>query len=379
MLCVYCGQEKPEGSFTKEHVIPKAIGGNLTPTNPFALNQVCQQCNSRCGAYVDGPFIKSWFTHNHRSQNSLKYVDLENGATVSLSYMGQMELSFCERICDFWLGPTGDRIYHFHLPYPEEPDVSPMVGRPSFARSNQVDKGFAFLFICAKNKVWWPTVVHSFIDQFEGSNLYLGNGPTPQGGPFEDIPSTLAALHEQLKLLNSQYHKVGVRIGTHYGSRFIVKIALGLGALILNPAFINSSDADLLRQALWCKKIADIEKMQIFGANLLSGRNEIKRYLGWDGVHLIVLFPTRSDVALSLILYGQQEATIKITSDPAHWSGKIPQDGSIYVIVPGLRKYAGPIDLPTYIAWKINGAAIKPLDDLKQVMDSVPALPSFDA
>ncbi|MBI3599597.1 MAG: hypothetical protein HY097_03015 [Nitrospinae bacterium] len=30
MLCIYCGIEKPIEEFTKEHVIPKAIGGKMS-------------------------------------------------------------------------------------------------------------------------------------------------------------------------------------------------------------------------------------------------------------------------------------------------------------------------------------------------------------
>jgi len=62
--CVYCNTEKQEDELSQEHVIPRAIGGNLTPINPFSLNNVCRHCNSLCGAYIDGPFIKNWFTQN---------------------------------------------------------------------------------------------------------------------------------------------------------------------------------------------------------------------------------------------------------------------------------------------------------------------------
>lgn len=55
MKCLYCGNEKNEEDFSQEHVIPKALGGNLTPDNPFTIHNVCRRCNSVAGAFIDGP------------------------------------------------------------------------------------------------------------------------------------------------------------------------------------------------------------------------------------------------------------------------------------------------------------------------------------
>jgi hypothetical protein len=45
----------------------------------------------------------------------------------------------------------------------------------------QLDHGFAFLFIYSNNPVWHPTIIYSFNEQFKESVIYLGNGPTPLG------------------------------------------------------------------------------------------------------------------------------------------------------------------------------------------------------
>ncbi|SHE31194.1 HNH endonuclease [Desulforamulus putei DSM 12395] len=169
-LCVYCGQEKPAEQFSREHVIPRAIGGNLRPYNPFTLNQVCKRCNSICGTYIDGPFVKNWLTQNYRAEIAKKYVNINSNPILPLIYFGPVNgLVYKEKICELWLGPTGDTIYHFHEPYPEEPDVPPMVGIPTYARTDQIDHGFAFLFVRSNNPVWHPTILHSFNEQFKQS------------------------------------------------------------------------------------------------------------------------------------------------------------------------------------------------------------------
>jgi len=62
------------------------------------------------------------------------------------------------RICEFWLGPTGDRIYHFHEPYPREPDSPIIVGLPPHLPKEEQDAGFVFLFLKSNNPTWWPVI-----------------------------------------------------------------------------------------------------------------------------------------------------------------------------------------------------------------------------
>ena len=62
MRCLYGNIEKPIEEFSDEHVIPQAIGGNIEPINPFNLTEICQRCNRLCGLFVDGSFVRSWFT-----------------------------------------------------------------------------------------------------------------------------------------------------------------------------------------------------------------------------------------------------------------------------------------------------------------------------
>lgn len=378
-LCVYCGSIKSATEFTSEHVIPKAIGGNLIPTNPFLLENVCRRCNNIAGIYIDGPYIKSWFTQNYRAESQLQYVDLRNHAVLPLHFMGLFEpLLFEGRQCDFWLGPTGDRIYHFHYPYPEEPDTPLMIGTPTYLKDVDLDPGFAFLFIRATNPAWHGSIIYSFIDQFSKSELYLGNGPAPEGGIFKEIPNDLSEIHRKLVALNGAYHKVGFTMNIDYADRFLAKIALGMGALLLTSDFVTSDDANLLRNFMWSKSREIREQIELRGSSFWADDTSIKEILSFQGGHFLAFIPSGNALAFSFIPYGKQEATIQITSNQEHWKGKLPPNGVVYVLIPGLQRYAGPINLENYIAWKSSGAKFELLDKLKGAMSLFAELPPYD-
>jgi hypothetical protein len=79
------------------------------------------------------------------------YLQSTPGVTdfLPLNYMGYLEeLNVGTRVCEFWLGPTGDRIYHFHEPYSDEPGSLTAVGPPLHIRKELVDPGFVFLLGC---------------------------------------------------------------------------------------------------------------------------------------------------------------------------------------------------------------------------------------
>ncbi|MGG1660886.1 HNH endonuclease [Brevibacillus sp. NRS-1366] len=381
MLCVYCGGEKPNEEFTDEHIIPKAIGGNISPVNPFLIRNVCRRCNNLCGVYVDGPFIKSWMTQNSRAEVAMKYIDFSKNPILPLTYMGIMKgISYQNKICEFWMGPTGDTIYHFHEPYPEEPDVGPMVGIPTHARRNQIDHGFAFLFGRSNNPKWHPAIVYSFVENFKHSTLFLGNGPTPKGGRFSDIPAEHQDLHQQLRQLGGKNHEISMGLNMGYGDRFLAKVALGLGSILLSEDFISSDSAILLRKFLWTKGYQERENIPLHGAGFFDHQLEqnTKEFLNWSGGHSLVIMKSGESINLYASFYERQIAVIRISSEPEHWKGRIGDVGLIYVITPGLQKFAGPIPLSSYIAHKIEKDSIHPdLQALEVEMNSFSDLPPF--
>ncbi len=351
-ICLYCGLENE--LFSKEHVIPQALGGNLTPQNPFAIRNVCTRCNNLAGTYIDGPFIKSWMNQNYRSSAIMKYANIDSNLILPLSYMGIIKkMDYEGKICELWIGPTGDTIYHFHEPYPAEPNTTPMVGVPTYARNINIDRGFAFIFVRSNNPEWHPTILLSFREQFRKSELFLGNGPTPPGGDFSDIPHSLNALHQDLISLLGEHHEVEAAIGISYGDRFLAKIALGLGSILLKSGYETSNSANMLRKAMWTRDAAIRATIPIHGSNFFQiSDSHLKGILTWPGGHLLHIRRTSNKLVLYASFYEVQNAVIEISNEPRYWEG-ISGEGLIYVIAPGLRKYVGPKKFEQFVAHKL--------------------------
>lgn len=355
-FCVYCGRSKPVVEFSDEHVLPAALGGNLHP-NPLLLKNVCERCNNLCGLFVDGPFIKSWFTQNGMAQGAL-YAGRIKEAVLPLKYAGELTgLTDGDRICDHWLGPNDDSIYHFHKPYPKEDYIGFSVGPSASSYNLDVDDGFVFTFLVSNNPEWHLPVLAAVFSQFRerkgsGTELYLGNGMTPRGGLFSDIPPERKALHSRVVSLYGQGRYVKVSIDIHQGERFLAKLALGFGSLFLDSAFQTSSDADLLRSYLrerdWKQRAAIPLKQTGFRTPIpdtiteLSGdlealSEEVRKIPEWPGGHAFLLLPNQGTLMLYARIFKMQSACIQISGTPAHWENKIYPEGSLFLVTPGIR------------------------------------------
>jgi hypothetical protein len=381
VFCVYCGREKGADEFTQpEHVWPQALGGNIVDQdNPFVLRDVCDRCNRTCGRHVDGPFIKSVLVHNWRVQHRWRYADVAANPALPLFYMGHMPSLVADdgRACVLWLGPTGDRVYHFARTRRDGGDrllVRPVQRQVRAA----VDPDYAFLFVQATNPAWHRTLWKSVTKQFSECDVYIGNAANADELGALAPPAHLHPIWMRLRD-HDPTHELNVHMSIGIEDRFLAKLALGFGRLTLADAFARSADADTLRQFLWGKTREERATVPVRGAGFADDVAELRRLLAWDDVHIIVLSALADRLVLSIILYGQRAACIHISSDPAHWHGRLPAGHTLYVIVPGLQRYAGPLGLGEYVGWRYNGLPSERLESLQRSMDAVPPLPPFDS
>ena len=376
MLCVYCGENKNEDEATREHVIPRSIGGNLIPDNPFILTRVCKRCNNVCGTYVDAEYTKSVFANGYIAAAYWKQADIRTNPTLPLTFMGRETtiVSPDGRVCDMWLGPTGDKICHFHHPYPSGLLTPPTIELLSFKRYPSIDRGYAILFFRTNNPEWYHTVIHSFINKFKKSDLYFGSGPN-LGDPFKDIPLELREFHQYL-LDYDEPHTLRLELDPNSGARFMAKIALGLGALFLNDSFALSKSANNLRSMMWSKDAKERGSIAVRGAGMFSEQTKFLDWFGWDKTHIILMNIADTTLFLSTILFGEEKRIICMSNDPTHWQGKMDKE-MIYVIAPFLQAYVGPLDIGEYVGWKDNAMPSPRLDALKERMDARPPAPPF--
>lgn len=287
-------------------------------------------------------------------------------------------MNYDDKICELWLGPTGDPIYHFHLPYPDDSEVSPMVGVPTYARKNLLDHGFAFLFVASNNPIWHLTIYHSFNDYFKNSVIYLGTGKTIKGSRFSEIPKEMKGLHD--KLLNSvgKVHNFEFSIGIKYGDRFLSKLGLGIGCALLSEDFIKSDSADALRRFMWSKDSKEREKLYVDGSSFANKKlDSLKNMLIVSNGHLVALIVLSNSLYMFTSFYENQSAIILISSDPKHWENEIKGEGIVYIISPGLQKYIGPKSLVDFIAHKIDSYIDEDLKEIEDEMSMCVKLPPY--
>lgn len=385
VLCSYCGKEKDEDELSKEHVVPRGLGGVFEPTNPFLLKTVCRRCNNACGRHVDGPFLRSWFVSNERATNALRFTDPAQNPILPLTFIGQVKtLHHEDRLCDLWLGPSGDRVYHFHRPYPGAETMRGHIGAPFNTPPEEIDEGFVFLFLRATNPVWHGPIVLSVMEQIDDATIFMGNSNLPGGGGhprFKEVPAELSDLHEQLRALNGQQHEVQFEVRIDAGDRFLGKLALGFGALFLDPTFLTSQSATTLRNFMWTQDRSMREELQVRGTAFFGDRDAATLdVLAWKPGHIFYLHPAEPSLGLTALFYGSQVASIEVTSEAAHWRGRIHDQGEVYVIAPGLRRWCGPIRMPEYVAARLGhtGGVPSELVDILSASENVPPLPPFE-
>ena len=281
-----------------------------------------------------------------------------------------------KKICELWLGPTGDAIYHFHDSYEDEHPT--IVGPPTYLPDDRVDSGFVFVFLRASNPAWHSCVLQSVVSQFERSELHMGNCPQPMGGRFTEVPKNRKSILERLNERAGKMHGVKIALKIDFGDRFLAKLALGFGALELDASFLVSDDAKKLRDFLWERDRERRDRLRLRGTTFLgSPEKGLSEVLSIEFGHTIAMIPVDGRLALFVSFYGKSTAVIIVSEDKNHWR-KIG-DGIVYAIVPGYRLAVGPVNLPQYISaiHGIQGAPQELVDVLAKTRRQ-PELPEYD-
>jgi HNH endonuclease len=373
MLCPYCGRDKDAGEFTDEHVLPRALGGVLEPVNPFKI-RVCGRCNHLSGQHVDGPFCKSTWMHYARASAGKSAVDLATEPTLPLTFIGALEAWSGPDVCDLWLGPTGDLIYHFHDAYEDRPTI---VGKP-IGRRKDVDPGVVFVGVVATNPAWHRTIVKSIKAEFSGAAVYYINlTHEGVGPPYPPVPDALVHKLEWAKALRGQQHEASFALDPNCGDRILAKFALGMGSLVLGAPFEASEQAAKLRQFLWTPSPDARAELQLQGTTFFAFEENqpLVELLSWRGCHVIALMVTTGNLVLEVCLYGRYAMATVLSSDPAVWSAHVPAMGKVWVVSPALRKHAGSMDFFEFYSDTRKTSPIGPLKQLGALIDAIPPLP----
>jgi hypothetical protein len=356
-FCPYCGRDKAPTEFTDEHPIPRSLGGNLTPSNPFLI-RVCASCNAACGRWIDGPFVKSWLMHNARAITVDRLYRDSPPQVFPLVYMGPDENWSGDdgTICDFWLGPTGDHIYHFHQPYGS--DVSIFAGRPPHLKADDLDPGRVFLAFVAPNPVWHQLVYTSVRAAFEIRTPihFVNAAPAGQTPPYPPVP---AAAEAQIRWITSippgTERSLKFSMDMDFGDRFLTKLSLGLGVARFGESFAKSEFASRLRGALWERDPDSRGRFEVGGTSFLgSSREPDDQLFVTEKLHVISVARVDYGIALSVVLYGRHNAFVQLYNDSLAFPDAMGPEGLTWVIHPPTGEFVGPLTTYEFVASKLG-------------------------
>ena len=368
MRCIYCQQDKPDDPLSLEHIFPQALGGDRPP-DLFVTRRVCKRCNSLCGLFVDGPFIRNFFVKGADALEARRYLDPIKGSPLPLIFMGKPQdfpLGPNETM-ELWLGPCGDEIFHFH-PLSESRYSAYAGGDPILAGRKP---GEAYLFLATEEPFWARVALLSFRQHFGQAqriscNLRLGGEGVHESYFDEPDERQKARIADLGAYLRSEQRMKQSRFSVDVGfeGRFLAKLALGIGHNLLEDRFTESRYGHLLQKALWEQDREKREALGFFHTDFFDD-HQLRRFASWDGGHCISMVPAGTSLFLQLSVFGRAPMQVVLSDDPEIWKDSpVGSWGQVYVAVPQRDKWAGPIDLLAFIAHK-NGTGV--VSELKAI------------
>lgn len=372
--CIYCDIDKPANEFSLEHIFPDSFGGMLC-SDLFKTRQVCRRCNSTMGMFVDGPVIKNWFTKNAEAAAFREFVDPDSPECwLPFVYIGpahHLELAEDE-VCEVWLGPYGEHLYHFHNA--DDPRYDTYVGGNPIARRD--DPGRAYLFLTETDEKKYALTVRSFVRQFAKVTRYAGNfklqQADEQAGVIQPLPQDRIVEHASLEERASSGTQVHAQIAIQLGfeGRFLAKLARGIGFNLFKAAYLETTCSKNLQKAIW-ERDPKIRSGLMRGMGLFNDMPpQVKERTGIRGTYSILLSALRDVFCLCLTLPDGKMLSVVISDEPALWAGDDHakyRDGVLYVIAPQVSRFIGPVAFPSFLAYSLGKMALPEVDALEQL------------
>ncbi|GAB7521537.1 HNH endonuclease [Paraburkholderia sp. 2C] len=343
--CLYCGTDKPISEFSLEHIFPDSLGGSLC-SDIFKTRQVCQRCNNLSGLFIDGPFIRSWFRNNQDAMAAREYLTLDGSdSTLPLIYIGELRaISTTDEVCESWLGPCGEHIYHFHKRDDER--FATYLGGDPIAR--QKDTGRAYLALTASHPWWISLALRSFKGHFRRAQRYALNfsiADDTEISPLIHVPDAQAQADiAKIQSLGNGPRRGNMSIAINAEARFMAKIARAVGYNLFGDSFLATPYAAHLKEAMWEQDIERANAIPIYGAGFWgTPADSAKNLLSWRGAYTVILMPSGDKLGLHLVTPAGRNAHIAVSNDPTLWqSMNTLHRGQVYVIAPQAKEVRRP-------------------------------------
>jgi len=306
VACLYCGCEKPHSEFTLEHVIPQSLGGAYAP-DLFKLRNVCKQCNSNLGLFVDAAFEKNWLVSNTMQQSARASFDPENPTGLPLICMGVSQLSVPgmteSEVCECWLGPFGEQVYWIR---PREDNLYWYSGGNPRTTKSIVTRAY---FMFSERSIKNPTITWlSFRDAFEGRKKVRKIMCTPvQGADPKEIGFQAPDSLDELRIAffrtltaKSNSRKNSISLFLDFDLRFASKLALGVGYALFSEKILGAPYTEELRNGLWHRPGDSLPDSWGTGVYNENRAPHIAERIGYKNAVSLVIIPSGNAIAVNL-------------------------------------------------------------------------------
>lgn len=380
-VCSYCLKAKSIAERSDEHIWPESLGGDPLGW-PWRSNQVCRFCNNVAGQWVDAAFVRSWFGSHERRSDTELYLDprAPHKAVAPFAYMGTYSHAELrdEETAELWLGPAGETILHVRPRHEEVWDVV-TGGKPTKKRS---EGGHAYLAFTSAEPFWVHVALWSFQRHFKFATRTLSNANMPvMARPLTPVNPHDAEQARHLRILESTRGEVKTQsvLAVDFSSRFLAKLALGLGRETLGDAFLETPYARLLSHALWERDFERRQAIAVLGSGFfgeLSKRLE-GLSLSWPAGWLLITQTSNERRLLTIVTPSGKAMAIQVSDDPEliDTSGAWSKDGQVFLAIPPAGEAIGSIPLPDYLAFLTGVGRHPELERLKSLQRDRMALP----
>ncbi|WP_334149992.1 HNH endonuclease [Hyphomicrobium sp.] len=361
--CIYCGVEKPGSERTLEHLWPRRLGGASAP-DVFKTRDVCGRCNNNVGLFVDGEFQRSFFMSVAAISAALPFLDPNRRVPLPLAYAGVIPVALDDgEICETWIGPRGERIYHFHMRDDEVRFGTYAGGDP--IRRRRRDPGRVYMSFSRPNLFWIETALLSVRTAFPRAPLRLLTRTDVSQIVECCSPEDDQSRSDRAHLAPIWREKQGqstMQINLDYGKRFQAKLALGLGYNLFGPAFAQLPYEETLRSVLRETDPQRRATLPFIGSSILAPLppDPVIDRLAYEGAFTFLFNGGRQGVFFTIFTPNRKRLDTQIAPGPL----RLPSDlleqhhGSFVVLVlPGLGQSIGPISMGHYGLHRFGSAA----------------------
>ena len=359
--CIYCDGFQGDSQFSLEHVWPESLGGAFLPSTIFQTKRVCRTCNSRCGQFVDGGFLKSWMIKAEVANSAYRFLDPASPQAVPLFYTG-IDTQFPthpDECCERWLGPAGARVYHIHRKDNERWGAY-AGGDP--IRRKKADPGRAYVALTSTSQFWSQCALRSFAAYFPKAERYCATRLSGDdlGLPIStlDTPGISDQARSEIRAVladpTSVMHEI--QLDVSFCDRFLCKLALGIGHNVLGPRFAGSKYADRLRRGLWTTDVDARAELGLMGTGFWNGDDKQAAEIGgWPGAWVLSLHAFPSAFGVHLFTPGARNLAMLVSNEPDIWDGHVLRtygEGAYFVVVPQRRASIGPVKALDFVMHK---------------------------